>query len=380
VCAVLIAFAVSTTLLWLSVFGYVIGLAVAAWRRKPILTVAESSPEITVVVPVLNEERFITAKLRDLERTDYPRHRMTVIVVDGGSTDRTVALVEAERARGAAVELVQLNGTQGKADQLRQVMSRLPHDIIVMTDADARLEPSCIRRLVHVLTADPQTAVVGARVRPHTALLEERMHWWAVNNIWWLEGEALSAALVSAVCYAARCRTLAGMALDSTADDVSLALAASARGERVRLCRAAEAVEIRVPQTRAEFLCFRRRRGAGYARELMRGVPAGATLTWRFARCMRLFHFFVTPKLGACVATLGLLVLCTSYRWWAVAAAATFAVPALVALHSSTTLARTGLRLWRLELAAGRLLWMMIVSLFAVARGAALPPTSERWT
>ena len=79
---------------------------------------------------------------------------------------------------------------------------------VIVTDADTRLEPNCVTELVATLLADPQTAIVGATVRPASALLEERIHWWFLNHLWWLEGEALSAAIVSGVCYAARRRAV----------------------------------------------------------------------------------------------------------------------------------------------------------------------------
>ena len=36
---------------------------------------------------------------------------------------------------------------------------------------------------------DSHTGIVGANVRPYSALLEERIHWWFLNYLWWLEGK-----------------------------------------------------------------------------------------------------------------------------------------------------------------------------------------------
>jgi len=46
-------------------------------------------PFITVVMPVLNEERFVTDVLDELLGQNYPGDRFEIIVADGGSTDRT---------------------------------------------------------------------------------------------------------------------------------------------------------------------------------------------------------------------------------------------------------------------------------------------------
>ena len=48
----------------------------------------------TAVVVTYNEERYIQACLESLFDNDYPLSQFEVIVVDGGSTDRTIPLVE----------------------------------------------------------------------------------------------------------------------------------------------------------------------------------------------------------------------------------------------------------------------------------------------
>ncbi|WP_439817426.1 glycosyltransferase family 2 protein [Zavarzinia sp. CC-PAN008] len=67
---------------------------------EPIAAVAER-PHVSVVVPTLNEERHIEACLRSIAATSYPADRFEILVVDGGSSDRTVAIArEVGRALG----------------------------------------------------------------------------------------------------------------------------------------------------------------------------------------------------------------------------------------------------------------------------------------
>lgn len=56
-------------------------------------------PFMTLVLPALNEERYLERCLRSLLDDPYPRDRLEVIIVDGGSSDRTVAI-----AHGLAAE------------------------------------------------------------------------------------------------------------------------------------------------------------------------------------------------------------------------------------------------------------------------------------
>jgi cellulose synthase/poly-beta-1,6-N-acetylglucosamine synthase-like glycosyltransferase len=249
--------------------------------------------------------------------------------------------------------------------------------VLVITDADAALDPSCIRELVRVLLEDAITGIVGARVRPATRLLEERVHWWMLNSLWWIEGDGLGTAVVSGVCYAVRRRAVSTLPVDCTAEDIHFALAANARGWNVRLARSAWATELRVPQTVAEFLRFRRRRGFGYARELRRVHPPGASLRWHVSRLLRLAHFFVTPLLAAVVAASG-AALCLMGNWQAPAEiAAAFFLPAVAALAVSTTLGGSRRRWWRLGLAAGRLAGLTWLALLILPRAGRTPSVQE---
>jgi cellulose synthase/poly-beta-1,6-N-acetylglucosamine synthase-like glycosyltransferase len=324
-------------------------------------------PEIAVVVPTLNEEELVLAKLADLRRTDYPSDRMTVVVVDGGSVDRTMELVRQEIARGEPINLVSLNGARGKVDQINHALRTLTQDIVVMTDVDSVLEPSCIRELISMLERDPNTAVAGATVRPDTALLEERFHWRVLNYIWWLEGEAFATANISGVCYACKREMVLPLDWDALAEDIHLALAAGTRGYGVRLCPTALATEVRVPQSPGELLDYRRRRGGAYVSELLCSSPNGLTsVGWRLARLMKLWHFLVAPKLGVGLAVAAGVLLLTPYWPWPLMTFAAFAAPPLAALCLPTTHTGKRDRWWSSTWGAGRWLALTWISLLTL--------------
>lgn len=54
---------------------------------------ANPLPSVVVVVCTLDEEAFIEGCLRSIQAQSYPSDRITIMVVDGGSTDRTLELV-----------------------------------------------------------------------------------------------------------------------------------------------------------------------------------------------------------------------------------------------------------------------------------------------
>jgi rSAM/selenodomain-associated transferase 2 len=90
-------------------------------------------PALSIIVPVLDEETGIVAALDAL--ADYRRHGHEVIVVDGGSGDRT-----AELARPLA-DIV-LAAPRGRAAQMNAGAARASGDILVFLHADTRLPPA----------------------------------------------------------------------------------------------------------------------------------------------------------------------------------------------------------------------------------------------
>jgi glycosyltransferase involved in cell wall biosynthesis len=101
-----------------------------------------SSPIVSVVIPALNEERnlpHVFAKLPDLVTE--------VIVVDGGSVDRTVAVARELRPD---VLIVQQTRT-GKGNALACGFAACTGDIVVMIDADGSTDPAEIPLFVEQL-------------------------------------------------------------------------------------------------------------------------------------------------------------------------------------------------------------------------------------
>jgi cellulose synthase/poly-beta-1,6-N-acetylglucosamine synthase-like glycosyltransferase len=354
------AFVAGAALSWLSVYGYLLALA-ALRRRRPEPAPGGALPPITVLMATLNEAARIDAKLADLARTDYPADKLRIVIVDRSSDD-TVARIEAARTAGAQLQVLRAPQARSKLDQLRIGFEAIDDELVVTTDADAQLDPGCIRAVVELLVADPTTAVAGARIRPSTGLLDERIYWWFLNTLWWLEGEALSAGVVSGVCYAVRRRVALATPSVTGADDVLFALAAGSQGYGVRLSRRAWADENRVPQTAAEFLRFRSKRGSGYVGALLAPLPAAGLSGWRLARAVRLFHFVVSPVLFALLAIAAVAL--AAGGWWPLllAVGTAFVAPAVVALFGSRTLAdRPRLQLLAAAGRLGALIWAALL-------------------
>jgi rSAM/selenodomain-associated transferase 2 len=86
--------------------------------------------KLSIIVPVLNEAGSIAATLAALEPLRTRGHK--VIVVDGGSSDATVAL-----CRGRADVLIE--GPRGRARQMNAGAARATGDVLLFLHADTSL-------------------------------------------------------------------------------------------------------------------------------------------------------------------------------------------------------------------------------------------------
>jgi len=100
----------------------------------------ETSPRISVIVPVLNRERDIARCIESLLKVDYPSYE--VIVVDNGSTDSTQ-----ETVSKYPVRLLVQEGGGGYAARNRGV-AVAEGDIVAFTDSDCVVDTKWLKNLV----------------------------------------------------------------------------------------------------------------------------------------------------------------------------------------------------------------------------------------
>lgn len=152
--------------------------------RRPVATAR--LPRITVVVPARNEEDTIGACVDSILASDYPAHRLDLIVVDDDSQDRTADVVRVRMARalvaaeaGDADEAPEVEGTgrlrlvripenrrrerAHKKAAIEKAVAYATGEIILTTDADCTVPPGWARAMASAFDG-PETAFVSGPV------------------------------------------------------------------------------------------------------------------------------------------------------------------------------------------------------------------------
>lgn len=54
----------------------------------------ESLPRISIIIPIYNEEKYISKCLNSIIQSDYDKSKIEVLLIDGGSSDKTIEIIE----------------------------------------------------------------------------------------------------------------------------------------------------------------------------------------------------------------------------------------------------------------------------------------------
>jgi len=140
---------------------------------------------VSVIIPVYNEEQALPLVLKELPRAEVD----DIIVVDNGSTDRTF-----EAAQAARVKVVfEPRRGYGQACQSGLRAASPESDIIVFLDGDHSDYPEDLPRLLEPIRRGGADLVIGSRVlgaaEPGSLTPQQRLgNWLACRLIAWRFG------------------------------------------------------------------------------------------------------------------------------------------------------------------------------------------------
>ncbi len=156
--------------IWLLLVGiYTLAIVILVFTspRKPYRYDPEYLPTVTLVIPTFNEAQVIARKLENVLQLDYPRDKLEVMIVDGGSTDSTAETVRrfADKSNGGPrIVLKQQQARLGKSAAIDEALRSYEGEVFALTDADVIVRPDALSRLVKHLNDTSIAGVSGVEV------------------------------------------------------------------------------------------------------------------------------------------------------------------------------------------------------------------------
>ena len=132
-------------------------------RESPVETdiqKTEGSVSVSIIMPAFNAEATIARALESVLAQTSPNWE--VVVIDDGSTDSTVAVVQGFRQRDSRIRMVRQEH-QRQAAARNAGIGEARHDWLLFLDADDWISPLHLERLTRELVRDPGLDAVASR-------------------------------------------------------------------------------------------------------------------------------------------------------------------------------------------------------------------------
>jgi glycosyltransferase involved in cell wall biosynthesis len=112
------------------------------------------TPTVTVVTPVLNQRAYIEAAVQSVLEQDYPQ--VEYIVIDGGSTDGTLEILNKYRDRITLIS----EADSGQSNAINKGLYLARGEILAWLNADDLYLPGAISLVVQKFSDQPEVACV----------------------------------------------------------------------------------------------------------------------------------------------------------------------------------------------------------------------------
>lgn len=221
----------------------------AALLPGPPAPEGDEEPSVVLLVPANEEAPTLGHLLASIERLDWPHDRLHVVLVDDGSADGTWELMDRWAAANENARALRLERRSGKSQALNAALAAAPPgDVVVVCDADLRLAPDYLRRLVPAF-GDPEVGAAAAFVTcansdASVVARYSALETWVHQLVTGAGKDRLGlnpATFAGSAYRRAALEAIGGFAGGMAGDDVEASAALTRAGWRTRFVRAARA-------------------------------------------------------------------------------------------------------------------------------------------
>jgi glycosyltransferase involved in cell wall biosynthesis len=122
------------------------------------------APFISIIVPVKNFERTIEKSFEYLLNVDYPRDCWEWVIIDGGSSDKTIEIIKTWQKKYPFIRLVEVPNCPSPGFARNKALEVVRGDFLFFTDGDCAPSKNWINEMLKHFNQDPKIAAVGGEV------------------------------------------------------------------------------------------------------------------------------------------------------------------------------------------------------------------------
>lgn len=128
---------------------------------------------ISIIIPALNEEKYIEKTLKSIKESDFKDYE--IIVVANGCTDKTV-----DKARKLADRII-VTKEKGVSRARNKGAEKAKGDMLIFLDADTCLSKDTLQEIAQL----EKNTVGTCKIKPDINKFKAKTFMWAKNKLWW---------------------------------------------------------------------------------------------------------------------------------------------------------------------------------------------------
>ncbi len=165
-----------STVWFLSIYFVVVFLLILIFKKNELFTSPKTRkdnfPKVSLVISAWNEEKTIADSIKSLNKIDYPKDKIEIVIVNDGSKDNTSKIVRQNLQDN--IIFIDNKVNKGKAACLNQGILKATGELVACMDADSEVSPDAIKKLIPYFDDKKMGAVtVAVRVKNPKNFLEK---------------------------------------------------------------------------------------------------------------------------------------------------------------------------------------------------------------
>lgn len=147
-------------------------------------------PLVSVLIAARNEEQYLPRLLASLERMDYPKEKLQILIADDQSSDSTLAIIKnwCDRPSRCFIEIEAdetfSRNANGKANALAFLEKKAKGQFLFFTDADCEVNPNWIKESISCMDQKTGMLIGITRVKGESLFAKlQEIDWWNTLGI-----------------------------------------------------------------------------------------------------------------------------------------------------------------------------------------------------
>jgi len=151
--------------------GFYLSYYAICWfyiRKKNLTIQADSNnslPKVSIIVPVFNEVNVLEDRIENFNKLKYPKDKLELVFVDGGSTDGSIQLLkDLTKQSELSIKTLFQGQRKGFNSAVREGFAVTTGDIICITGAETEYDPEALNMMMRHFK-DPTIGAVTGKQR-----------------------------------------------------------------------------------------------------------------------------------------------------------------------------------------------------------------------